>query len=145
MKKYLIIIAAVLVLLALSTSLAFADTYSLPNPSPVWAKTYYANSWSTYVYWDLTNDPILPTNAILDGMWVDWTISPGYGYSGMHLYVYDSTGTAASVSYSGAFIDTFKGQNPRQIFKSRFYVDQWSYPGQVLEVAPKITIQYHTP
>lgn len=143
-RKYLSLamLTLTMVLMACGTALAITGSYNLGNSNPAWISTSTKGVWSSAGYWDTRNNAGIPSNATVTGMEVTWSVTPTTGWSGMHVSLFNGSGSSAAITYSGATTHAFDGQSAKQNWYSKFYVDSTT---STVMVAPKLTIYYQTP
>lgn len=107
-------------------------------PSPLTTRTTYANTWSgPTCYWDLSSDSGIPNNAVVTGVIVQWSTSGSY--SGMHLALFKQDGNGYYIPTSGVMNHSFDGQSAKQLWSSKFWVEQIT---SQVQVAPELFVFY---
>ncbi|TCL76976.1 hypothetical protein EDC14_1001261 [Hydrogenispora ethanolica] len=125
-------------LVALAATTVWADSANLDRPDPATLDAYHPQEWSWVGVWDPGRT--IPAGATVTRVTVRWS-TMGQHYSGMHLYLYNESGAGAFVG-NNAPQRSFQGQQARQKWYVKFYVDRLEFPGNPLYVAPTLLLDY---
>lgn len=121
----------------LSCVTVFGSNSGLGQSKPTRLAVYRPAQWSPWGTW--TPDGI-PTDAKITGVCIRWTTF-GQNYQGLHLRLSNQNGKETSV-VNGRIIHYFDGQNAKQKWSARYYVEWLQNPGRFFYVIPTLHIYW---
>ena len=112
-----------------TTTTTTSGDFSAGASSPNYVFMYGANNWSSYSYWNLTNNATIPNGATISSYIEEYWSQSQY-ITNLHVALFPGNLNGYYVPYSGCNIPEFVGQPVKQNWSTAAYCDKtgWSYP-----------------
>lgn len=106
---------------------------------PLRVQTVSAHRWSDVAHFDLTDEQLIPPNAIITGVHINYAQSSG-SFSLPHLAIVDEAGRCYYVNRFNRNTAALNGQLVRQRWRVAFWTEAvWSGPARIW---PQVTMTY---
>lgn len=127
-----------------TTTMTTPAAFSAGPSSPNYVFMYGANVWSSYSYWNLTNNATIPNGATISS-YIEEYWSQSLYITNLHVALFPGNLNGYYVPYSGCNIPEFVGQPVKQNWSTAAYCDKTgnSYPAAY--ITPVLYLNWTAP